>query len=199
MIALTQDKFLPAGLVQYQPNYLPSDQAEALMATLQTSLAWSQKPIRLFGREVMQPRLVAFYADEGVSYRYSGLTWDGQGWPQSLWTLKQQIERDSGGRFNSVLCNRYRDGADSMGWHADNEPELGQNPVIASLSLGGERRFALKPRRPEHGSTVAYALQSGSLLIMAGDLQHHWLHQVPKTKRSVEERINLTFRWIRFR
>jgi alkylated DNA repair dioxygenase AlkB len=196
MNALTQDNFLPAGEVRLDPKFIASDQAEALRAALQNALHWSQKPIRLFGREVMQPRLVTFYADSGVDYRYSGLTWHGEGWPDVLAEIKHQIEDHSGERFNSVLCNRYRDGADSMGWHADNEPELGRNPVIASLSLGGERRFMLKPRKPEHGAAVTYILTSGSLLIMAGDLQHHWLHQVPKTKRAVDERINLTFRWI---
>jgi alkylated DNA repair dioxygenase AlkB len=196
MNALTQDNFLPAGEVRHHPQFLGPEQANGLQDALQSALHWTQKPIRLFGREVMQPRLVAFYADSGVDYRYSGLTWHGEGWPPVLADIKQQIESHSGERFNSVLCNRYRDGADSMGWHADNEPELGRNPVIASLSLGGVRRFMLKPRKPEHGATVTYTLQSGSLLIMAGDLQHHWVHQVPKTKRVVDERINLTFRWI---
>ena len=195
-MALTQDKFLPKGWVSIAAHFLSAVEAQALQLRLREQLLWTQRPIQMFGREVMQPRLVAFYADRGVAYQYSGLRWVGEGWPEALLSIKQQIQQASGCAFNSVLCNAYRDGNDSMGWHADDERELGTNPTIASLSLGGERKFMLKPKNPAHGARVTYRLQSGSLMIMAGDLQHHWLHQVPKTKQAVAERINLTFRWI---
>ena len=118
-----------------------------------------------------------------------------EGWPAPLAAVRDALETDLGERFNSVLCNLYRDGSDGMGWHADNEPELGNNPLIASVSLGSRRRFRLKPSSGDRRLVLDPA--HGSLIVMAGDIQHHWLHEVPKTRRVVGPRINLTFRRIR--
>lgn len=184
----------PAGQVVYEPHFVAPEQAAALQTVLRQELSWAQQPIRLFGRQVMQPRLIAFHGDRGVRYRYSGLILEAPGWPAALGALRARLAEDLGIRFNSVLCNLYRDGDDSMGWHADNERELGINPAVASISLGSTRRFVLRPRGG--GRSVEFRPGSGSLLLMAGDLQHHWLHQVPKTAQPVGERINLTFRTV---
>jgi alkylated DNA repair dioxygenase AlkB len=138
---------------------------------------------------------MAWYADAGVRYRYSGLQLDAVPLPQALHALRRQLERDIGREFNSVLLNAYRNGDDSMGWHADNEPELCAQPVIASLSLGEQRRFRLRPRAG--GASLGLDLEHGSLLLMQGSSQSCWQHAVPKTRRPVGLRINLTFRQIR--
>lgn len=168
--------------------------SEELFATLRSNLAWTQQDIRLFGEYVPQPRLTAWYGEEGLNYSYSGIELRPLPWTTELAGLRDLCEALSAARFNSVLANLYRTGADSVSWHADNEPELGQNPVIASVSLGGERRFDLRNRAT--GETVKTMLPSGSVLVMSGTIQHDWVHQVPKTKKPVNPRINLTFRRI---
>ncbi len=181
---------LEQGRLFWHPNFLcPEDADQALDACL-TRLAWRQEAITLFGKSVMQPRLQAWYGDAG--YRYSGLTLAAKPWPDFLWRLKQQCETLAEAPFNSVLANQYRDGQDSMGYHQDNEPELGRNPVIASISLGATRRFNLKHIHSKQ--TVSLMLTHGSLLVMAGELQHYWKHAVPKTQRSDQVRVNLTYR-----
>lgn len=182
----------PAGLARYWPGWIGTQQADRLFDLWSRSLDWQQRPIRLFGREVMQPRLTCFYGEEGVRYRYSGKTLAAEPWPDELEALSLRLGPLLGESFNSVLCNLYRDGRDSMGWHADNEPELGVDPVIASVSLGEARRFRLKPRGG--GASRSIVLQHGSLLVMSGDLQHHWLHELPKSRQVLGPRINLTFR-----
>lgn len=195
----------PNGLIRYQPSWLSSQEAGQLFESLDDQLDWKQRPITMFGREVMQPRLTCLYGDEGVRYRYSGKTMFAATWIDALKQLSDRLNQILGVRFNSVLCNRYRDGQDSMGWHSDNEPELGLNPVIASVSLGERRRFRVKPRaqksrQGEKSRPLSLALDHGSLLIMSGDLQHHWLHELPKVSGKaalrVGPRINLTFRQI---
>jgi alkylated DNA repair dioxygenase AlkB len=161
-------------------------------ARLQRDLAWRSQEITLFGRPVLQPRLMDWYADSGVTYRYSGLTLGPKPWPAVLTELRERLERYCGASFNSVLCNAYRDGRDSMGWHADDEPELGPEPLIASLNLGATRRFRIRPRGG--GPSVGVDLESGSLLLMSGRCQADYQHAVPKTRRPVGLRINLTFR-----
>ncbi len=152
--------------------------------------------MRLFGREHLTPRLCAWYGDPGVRYAYSGQALEPLPWPPALARLRARLQNALGCPFNSVLCNLYRDGTDSMGWHSDDEASLGPRPVIASLSLGAARRFALRHRTRAYRS-VALALGHGDLLIMAGDTQHHWQHAVPKTRRPIAPRINLTFRTVR--
>jgi alkylated DNA repair dioxygenase AlkB len=151
----------------------------------------------MFGKEVPQPRLTAWYGDPAAQYTYSGLTWEPRPWTPTLLDLRRRLEAATDARFNSVLLNYYRDGRDSMGWHADNEPELGAAPAIASLSLGASRRFRLRPYRGglTHPS-FSLDLPTGSLLLMRGPTQQHWQHELPKTARPVGPRLNLTFRWI---
>ncbi len=180
---------LPPGF-DYRAAYL--DDPERLFAELRDGLDWRQQAITLYGREVMQPRLIDWYADPPVRYSYSGITLGPRAWPEILQGLRRRLEAEFGQRFNSVLCNLYRDGRDSMGWHADDEPELGPNPAIASLSLGAERRFRIRPR--SGGESVGIDLGSGSLLLMDGRSQHEYQHAVTKTRRAVGPRINLTFR-----
>jgi alkylated DNA repair dioxygenase AlkB len=136
------------------------------------------------------PRLTAWHGEAG--YVYSGIAMQPAAWTPALLEIKRCAEHHAGQGFNSVLLNLYRDGRDSVSWHADNEPGLGRDPVIASLSLGATRRFQLKHRR--NGLRVAIDLEHGSCLVMAGATQHHWLHQLPKTARPVGPRVNLTFR-----
>ncbi|HEY7906428.1 MAG TPA: alpha-ketoglutarate-dependent dioxygenase AlkB [Wenzhouxiangella sp.] len=189
-------EFVPAGWIRLWPNFLGPEKAGWAFHQLAESLQWEQLAIRMFGRLINQPRLTAFYGERGVSYRYSGLKFSAIEWSGAIHELACQVSALTQHPFNSVLCNYYRDGQDSMGWHADDEPELGTNPVIASVSLGASRRFDLKPKMGVTGMKQSIWLPSGSCLLMGGDLQHHWLHQIPKTKRVNEPRINLTFRWI---
>lgn len=182
---------LKDGELRFQPNFYSPKESQSLFEQLE-QLAWQQQAIRMFGQSVLQPRLQFWCGDK--AYHYSGLTLPRSPWPPCLLTIKSQIEQVSGHRFNSVLGNLYRNGQDYMGWHSDDEPELGTNPVIASLSLGQTRRFLL--RHKQSGEKRELALADGSLLIMAGATQHYWLHQVAKTQRPCEARINLTFRYI---
>lgn len=173
--------------------YAPPD-ADALFAQLQSELAWREEWIVIAGKQVKVPRLVCWYGDPGAVYRYSGVSHQPLPWTDALLAVKQRVEARCGYRFNSVLANLYRDGNDSMGWHADKEAELGRNPTIASLSFGAERLF--KIRHVKTGETLDIALRHGDLLLMAGALQHHWRHCIPKTRQAKTPRINLTFRKI---
>ncbi len=180
----------------YAPAFLTKQQANSYFQQLKDSLAWQAEKIRLFGKEYWQPRLLAWYGDSEASYRYSGILHQPLAWTAPLQELRNLVEQASQGRFNSVLANLYRNGQDSMGWHSDDEPELGDQPLIASLSLGGTRRFALRPRKGIAGQSQRFDLPSGSLLLMQGRTQECWQHQISKTKKQVAPRINLTFRWI---
>jgi alkylated DNA repair dioxygenase AlkB len=177
------------GLLLYHPHFLTIEQADELFASLKLDVPWKQE-VASFGRAF--PRLTSYYADPGVVYRYSGVEHPALPWPECLGELRRRVEGAAGAPFNSLLLNYYRDGNDSIGYHSDAEPELGLNPVVPSVSLGATRRFLLKHRRTKELRT--FDLTHGSLLIMAGTTQHHWLHSVPKTKMPVGERINLTFR-----
>jgi len=183
----------PDGVIEYRSSWLSADQADACFETLAEEIDWQRRSIRLFGKRVLQPRLICFQGDPGVEYRYSGDVHVASGWHPLVAELRNRLEAVGDDRFNSVLLNLYRDGDDCMGWHADDEPELGRNPVIASISLGGVRRFMLRDRTER---TKRFELQPahGSLILMRGALQHHWQHQVPRTRRPVGRRINLTFR-----
>lgn len=186
---------LPGADVEWIPDWLAPAAAAALLAHLQATVAWEVHRIRLFGREVDSPRLSCWIGDPQARYRYSGALFEPQPWPAALEPLRQRLRDTVGVDFNSVLANLYRDGRDAMGWHSDDEPELGVAPVIASLSLGATRRFALKHRRdPER--RLALELPHGSLLVMSGATQRHYRHALPRTARPVGARINLTFRRI---
>lgn len=189
---------LPHADVSLAPHFLAPAEAAALLAELTAAVPWRHEPIKLFGKDVLQPRLTAWYGDAGAGYRYSGLQLQPIPWLPALQELRQRVQAAAGATFNSALLNLYRHGQDSMGWHADDEPELGPNPVIASLSLGATRRFRLRPR-PGASFThapISLELGSGSLLLMQGETQYHWQHAVPKTARPTEPRLNLTFRLV---
>jgi alkylated DNA repair dioxygenase AlkB len=186
---------LPEAEVFLCPAFFTRSEADRLLQELRDTTAWRQETIQLYGRNITVPRLTAWYGDEGTSYIYSGITNVPLPWTPALLEVKRAVEPVSGVVFNSVLLNRYRTGKDSVSWHADDEPEFGEQPVIASVSFGGTRIFQLRhTKRTELKASVE--LTHGSLLIMRGGTQANWLHQVPKTAKPVEERLNLTFRAI---
>ena len=180
---------------QYIPGFLAQSEAEQLFNQLKSSIDWRQDKISVYGKQYPIPRLQAFIADEGITYTYSGLTLYGSGFPDYIETLKNRISSITNTKFNALLANLYRDGKDHMGWHSDDERELGAAPVIASLSLGAERTFQLRHRRTPK-QRIDIELASGSLLIMGPELQHQWQHALPKRLRVSQPRINLTFRYI---
>jgi len=191
------ENMLPCqGEVLFFPDFIAQELADRYFNDLQTTVAWKQEPVKLFGREIMQPRLTAWYGDAGKSYSYSGITMQPQPWTgASLPAIKKAADELAGVRFNSALLNLYRDGSDSMGWHRDNEKELGHNPVIASVSLGAARRFLLR-NYADKKLTREIMLTHGSLLLMRGETQHYWEHSIPKTAKPTGRRINITFRTI---
>lgn len=180
--------------VRYFPQFLPTAEADRCFAKLQQELAWKQDHIKLYGKRVQIPRLQAWYGEPEAQYAYSGLEMVPLPWTATLQAIRKQVEQACESPFNAVLANWYRTGQDSMGWHADNEPELGSRPVIASVTLGEARDFDF--RHQTSGHKVRLALEHGSLLIMAGQTQLHWQHALPKRTRAMGSRINLTFRFI---
>jgi alkylated DNA repair dioxygenase AlkB len=186
---------LQDGDASYWPRIYPEPECARLFECLLQEIAWREEEVLIFGQRRRVPRLVSWYGDPGAAYTYSGTRHAPERWTPALTRIRAQVEALSGHHFNAVLLNRYRDGRDGMGWHADDEPELGRDPVIASLSLGAARRFRMRHRRRRELS-LELELGDGSLLLMTGATQHHWLHAVPKTARPVGERINLTFRRI---
>jgi len=180
-------------------DLLDAADAANLFADLLHHTQWEQHRIRLHGRELNCPRLSAWYGDPRTSYAYSGLTVVARGWSRPLLAIRREVEAVSGYRFNSVLLNLYRNGSDSMGWHSDDERELGCNPIVASVTLGAGRRFKLRHKNKLKARTqfLDLDLPHNSLLLMSGPTQHHWRHALPKTRKPVAERINLTFRQVR--
>lgn len=170
------------------------ERADEMFKVLLTDLAWQEHLVFVFGRWVAQPRLTAWYGDTGRQYRYSGINLEPHPWIPLLEEIRTICGQLAATSFNSVLANLYRDGRDGVAWHADDEPELGINPTIASVSLGAERRFDLRHRMS--GETIRLHLPSGSVLVMTGPTQHYWKHQISKTAKRVGHRINLTYRWI---
>jgi alkylated DNA repair dioxygenase AlkB len=170
---------------------LPWPNAEVLQRLLDET-PWRQESVVVYGKRHPQPRLTAWYGE--ASYTYSGLKLEPLPWTPLLLAIRAAVEAACGARFNSVLLNRYRDGQDSMGMHSDDEPELGPEPIIASLSYGTTRPFILRHKRNKQ--TIRIALEEGSLLLMSGQLQKNWLHGINKSARSLGERINLTFRYV---
>lgn len=170
-----------------------TEEADALFTTLREQIAWQQDHLRIADRTVAVPRLQAWYGEEGAFYAYSGLTFAPLPWLPALQTVREKCQEIAQNTFNSVLVNLYRNENDSVGWHADDERELGPAPVIASVSLGASRRFDLQHKRKK-SLKFTLELHHGDILVMQGELQQHWLHQVPKEKIPVGERINLTYR-----
>ncbi len=175
----------------YAPSYV-----EALeFSELDQEIAWRQDAMRIYGKEVPLPRLTAWYGDEGTDYVYSGILNQAQAFNSRLNDWREDLQRDLEVPFNAVLLNRYADGHQHMGYHADDEPEFGLRPTIASLSFGAERRFLWK-RKVKGSVAEKLTLEHGSLLIMGGSFQEEYIHAVPKAKRVTSPRINLTYRWI---
>lgn len=191
------DKLIDIGLrnaeISYQRSLLDQGKANAYFQKLLKDTPWQQDDIKVFGKIYKQPRLTALYSVSGKSYSYSGITMQPHPFSKSLLELKEIVESTSKETYNTVLLNLYRDGNDSNGWHSDDEKELGLNPVIASLSLGAKRRFRLRHKK-DKSLTYTLELDHGSLLLMKGTTQHYWQHQLPKTKKVNDPRINLTFR-----
>lgn len=180
--------------VLFYPSLFNSTNCEQMFAVLEAGIAWRQDSATIFGRHHLLPRLTAWYGDPGKTYCYSGVHMEPLPWTPTLRQIKKAIEAIAQVEFNSVLLNLYRHGQDSMGWHSDDESELGLNPVIGSVSLGGCRRFLLRHKTEKSMPKVEVPLTNGSFLLMQGTTQHYWQHHVPKTKQSVAPRINLTFR-----
>lgn len=186
---------LPDAEIVYYPNFFDKRDADAIFEQLLNEIPWQQDDIKVFGKTHPQPRLTALFGNDGKPYSYSNIKMQPHPWNMLLQKIKSLVEDCSETNFTSVLLNQYRNGKDSNGWHADNEKELGTNPVIASLSFGAERTFQLK-----HNSDLSLkksiVLEHGSLLIMKGTTQHFWKHQIPKTSKPISSRVNLTFRVI---
>jgi alkylated DNA repair dioxygenase AlkB len=208
---------LPDAELLFIENFYTPSVSNAFLAQLSAELAWKQGIITIFGKKIIEPRLTAWYGDAGKNYTYSGKLQEPLMWHNALILIKNDVEKtiaeqlnnsfnselkselntqlNTTFNFNSVLCNYYRDGQDSMGFHADNEKELGLNPVIASVNFGESRRFIFR-RRDDKTIKHELILTHGSLLVMLGAMQHHWVHAVPKEPKRTKPRINLTFRHI---
>lgn len=187
---------LPSAEIIYYPSFFDTADAETIFNELLNTIPWQQDKIKVYGKVHSQPRLTALFGNDGKSYSYSNITMQPQPWTILLQKIKSKIEEVVDADFSTVLLNLYRDGRDSNGWHADDEKELGQNPIIASVSFGAERYFHLK-HKSNKDLKQKILLENGSLLIMKGPTQHNWLHQIPKTTKSITQRINLTFRIIK--
>lgn len=186
---------LPDARLRYFQYFFNTDEAEHFYSKLSETIPWQQDPITIFGKTYDQPRLTALHANNTKPYSYSGITMYPNQMTTELTAIYKRIRTVSSVEFTSVLLNLYRDGKDSNGWHADNEKELGKSPSIASVSFGAQRFFHLKHRTIKE-ARLKVLLNSGSLLLMEGDTQEKWLHQIPKTAKPIQPRINLTFRKI---
>ena len=195
--ALAKIPLADAELSFSQHFYLPA-LADQLFTQLLKEIDWRQENIRVWGKLHLQPRLTAWHGDPGAEYSYSGISLKVNPWTTTLLKIKSDISLATGLQFNSVLLNQYRDQNDSMGWHSDDEPALGSNPSIASLSLGATRTFKIRHKAKPAQKTLSIDLSHGCLLLMAGTTQHNYQHSIAKQTRALEPRINLTFRQIIF-
>ncbi|MFC0605263.1 alpha-ketoglutarate-dependent dioxygenase AlkB family protein [Winogradskyella pulchriflava] len=184
---------LPNAELVYISDFFSNTEADLYFKTIEAQTNWQHDTIIVFGKNYKQPRLTALFGDK--PYSYSNITMHPEPFTETLQNIKDKVENFSERAFNTLLINLYRDGNDSNGWHADNEKELGTNPVIASVSFGEERPFHFKHRTLKE-ERHKLTLEHGSLLLMKGEMQHHWLHQIAKTKKKIGPRINLTFRKI---
>ena len=182
------------GEYQFFKAFFSKDESDKYFSDLLNNIKWRQESMNMYGKQVLFPRLTSWYGDNDKPYSFSGIKLNPHPWTKELLEIKQKIAKYTSAQFNSVLLNRYRSGNDSISWHTDAEPELGKNPVIASVNFGATRKFQL--RHIQTREKIEIELMHGSLLIMQGELQHFWQHQVPKTSKVVSERINLTFRVI---
>jgi alkylated DNA repair dioxygenase AlkB len=191
VISLNNDK----GQLTCYPNWLNPQESSRYFEQFLNELDWNTETLLMAGKPVLSPRLVAWYGDEGKTYRYSGTRYKALPWHPALFEIKEKLSREFSASINSVLSNLYRNGKDSVGWHADSEKELGNQPVIFSLSLGASRYFDYR-LQSNATNKKRIELHAGTLLIMRGDFQQFWEHQVPKQLKITEPRINLTFRFI---
>lgn len=190
----THNNLLPShGELHYYPSFIDGQLAQRYYDVLLKGISWQQESITIYGKQVLQPRLTAWYG--AASYTYSGTTMSPQPWTPPLSEIKSMVECFTGATFNSVLLNLYRDGKDYMGWHRDNEKELGTEPVIASVSLGAVRSFQVRKYKTKDRK-LSIEAAPGSLITMQGIIQSHWEHCLPKRLRVKDSRINLTFRRI---
>ena len=187
---------LPNAELEYYPSFFDAEKSNLLFEQLLNEIPWQHDYITVFGKSHPQPRLTALFGNEGKPYCYSNIVMQPHNWNPILMYIKNEIEEICNENFTTVLLNLYRDGRDSNGWHADNERELGRNPIIASMSFGAERSFHLKHNTMENAK-LKIILENGSLLLMKGETQHFWKHQIPKTAKPIAPRINLTFRIIK--
>ena len=189
---------LPDADVRLCREFLAATEAQRFFEELTNAVPWKQDRIKFYGKEHPVPRLHQWYGDPGLTYKWSGITMHPEPWSPVVQRVRAKVEEVAQSQFNTVLLNLYRDGNDSVSWHADDEPELGLSPVIASVSLGAEREFLMRHNQQETLGLAdkAIPLPHGSLLLMAGETQRHWRHSVPKRKSVRGSRINLTFRWV---
>jgi len=186
---------LPDAQLRYYRDFLSAEEADHFYGTFLSKIPWQQDDVKVFGKIYTQPRLTSLHSNSLSTYTYAGLTLQPHPMTTELLALVERMQDVCNHEFNCVLLNLYRDGSDSNGWHADNEKELGVNPQIASISFGANRFFHFKHRRIK-SENYKMELHHGSLLLMEGPMQDHWLHQIPKTKKPLSPRINLTFRKI---
>jgi len=187
---------LPDGDLTYVPGFFSDPVSDRLLSNLSATVRWTQPRITIFGKQVGSPRLAAWYGDRESVYCYSGLANQPLPWFSELLEIRHRVQQYTDLTFDGVLLNFYRTGQDSMGWHSDDEQELGENPVIASVSLGASRRFLLRHRSSNHLPVHEVTLEHGSLLLMRGPTQKNWRHCVPKMRNQDSPRLNLTFRRI---
>lgn len=183
------------GEVVFHPHLFDRETSDRYFKVLMAEIAWTQRPITVYGKTFMQPRLTGWFGDENADYCYSGITYKPSAWIEPLLEIKAAIQNYSSVVFNSALVNLYRDQRDSMSWHRDNEKELGHHPTIASVSFGVTRTFQMKHRH-DKSLKAAIELTHGSLLIMSGATQKNWLHGIPKRTAPLGPRINITYRFV---
>jgi alkylated DNA repair dioxygenase AlkB len=182
--------------VLYYPNFFNLSEANTYLSKILSDTIWQQATITVYGKRFLQPRLTALYANNNKPYSYSNILMHPYNFTNTLLEIKQKVEINTNTHYTTCLLNQYRNGQDSNGWHSDNEKELGEDPIIASISFGAERIFHFK-HKTDSNLKHKLILQHGSLLLMKEGTQRHWLHQLPKTKKDIEKRINLTFRYIK--
>ncbi|SMG52251.1 alpha-ketoglutarate-dependent dioxygenase AlkB family protein [Arenibacter troitsensis] len=187
---------LPDSDIVYYPNFLGAKEADHYFKSINATTPWQQDDITVFGKTYPQPRLTALFGENSNPYSYSNITMHPHAFTAELLELRNKLQMEIGVHFTSCLLNLYRNGKDSNGWHADDEKALGKNPIIASISLGQERYFHLK-HKLKKDLKQKLLLEHGSLLLMKGETQHCWYHQIPKTSKTIQERINITFRVIK--
>lgn len=191
----TQKFDLPNAELTLIEDFISPEMAKEFYHNIYNETKWELRKLFMFGKWINQPRLTALYGDDDKSYSYTGTTFETHPWTDTLRTIKEMVEKESGCKITAVLCNLYRDGKDGCGWHSDAGKDDGTNPLICSISLGETRVFQIKHKtNPEFAKPINIPLVSGSLLIMGGEMQHHWQHAIPKTSISIPPRINLTFR-----